>query len=65
MNDTRSILLVNDNLKKFDQAWEESLMALEKEPEEDPLEGLYHRRVDKSIITQNALALHRFRSASL
>ena len=49
MNDTRSILLVNDNLKKVDQAWEESLMALEMGPEEDLLEGLYHRRLDKSI----------------
>ena len=32
--------LVNDNLKRFDQSWKETLMALEKKPQEDLLEAL-------------------------
>ena len=40
MNDFLNIVLVSDNVKKFDQAWEQTLMGLESEPEEDLLEGL-------------------------
>ena len=40
INDLPHIELVNDNLKMLDDAWERTLMALEKAPEEDCLEGL-------------------------
>ena len=36
----------------------ESWMAPEKEPEEDLLEGFYHRQLEKSISMQNASALY-------
>ena len=41
----------------FEQAWEETLMALRKEPEEDPLDSLHQRQLEKSTPMQNALAL--------
>ena len=34
MNDELSSECVNDNLNEFEQTWKETLMALEKEPEE-------------------------------
>ena len=58
MNDLLNIDLVSDNLKEFDQAWEETLMALEKEPEVDLVEGLHHRQLEKWTLMQNALALY-------
>ena len=49
--------LINGALKKFDQAWEEeTFMALEKEPEADLLEGLFHRQLQKSTLMLNDLA---------
>ena len=57
VNDLLNIELVNDKLKQFDDAWEETLMALEEEPEEDLLEGFYSRQLEKSIVMQNALEL--------
>ena len=39
MNDLLNFGLVNDNVKKFDDAWERIPMALEKGPEDDLLEG--------------------------
>ena len=53
-----NIELVNDNLKKFDQACDETLLALEKEPEADLLEGIYHRQLDKPTLMLNVLALY-------
>ena len=57
MDDLLNLELVNDNRTKFDEACEEILMALEKEPEEDLLEGLYHRRLVKSTLLKDALML--------
>ena len=54
MNDLLNIEVVNDILKKFDQAWEETLMALEKEPEADLVEDLHQRQLEKSTLMQNA-----------
>ena len=48
MNDLLNIESVNDNLKKFDEAWENILMALDKAPEDDLLENLYCRQLEKS-----------------
>ena len=56
MNDLLNVELVNDSLKRFDQSWEETLMALEKEPEGDLVQGLYRRQLEKSTLKQNALA---------
>ena len=47
INDLLNIELVNDNLKKFDEAWENILMALEKAQEDDLLENLC-RQLEKS-----------------
>ena len=58
MNDLLNTEMVNDNLKKFDHSWEETVMELVKEPEADLAEGLYHRQLEKSTIMLNALALY-------
>ena len=50
--------LVIDKLNKCDQVWEETLMALEKEPEADLLEGLHHRQLEMPTLMLNALAPH-------
>ena len=34
MNDVLSSECINDNLNEFEQTWKETLVALEKEPEE-------------------------------
>ena len=47
-NDLVSVELVNDSLMKFDQVWEETLMALDKTPAADLLEGLDHRQLVKA-----------------
>ena len=47
MNDLLNIELVKGNLTKFDQAWEENSMALEKQPEADLSGCLYHRQFGK------------------
>ena len=57
VNGLLNIKLVNDNHEKFEPSWEEPLIALEKEPQGDLLEGLYHRQLVKSTLRQNALAL--------
>ena len=57
MNDLFNIELVNDNLKKFGQPWENILLALDKDAEDDHLEGLYLRQLEKSSSVQNPLAL--------
>ena len=48
---------MDDNLKKFVGAWEETLMSLEKKPEADVLKDLHHRQLEKSTLVLNALAL--------
>ena len=41
MNDLLNIELVNDKLKKVDEAWV-TMMVVEKAPDEDSLAGPYH-----------------------
>ena len=53
-NDLLSIEWARDSLKKFDLG--KTLMALKKEAERDPLEGLHHRQLEKSTLLQHALA---------
>ena len=48
----------NDNLKKIDEGWENILMALEKEPDDDLLEGFYLQQLERSTSMQNASALY-------
>ena len=57
MNDVLNFEWVNDNLKTFDEAMENILMTMEKGPDDDLLEGLEHRRLEKSTSMQNASAL--------
>ena len=47
-NDSMNIALRSDSWKLFDQAWEETLVAMEVEPAVEPLEGLYDRPMEKS-----------------
>ena len=57
MTALHNIELANDNLKKLDRSWEETLMLLKKEPKGDSLEGLYHRQLEMSTLMQTAVAL--------
>ena len=41
----------------YDQAWEETLLAMPKEPERDLLESLHHDDQKKSSLIKNASAL--------
>ena len=43
----------------FDQAQEETLMGLVKEPEKDPLENLYHRQLKKYTLMKHADQVRR------
>ena len=49
--------LVNDHLETFVEAWENFLIAPESEPEDEILEGHYHRQLEKLTSVQNAFAL--------
>ena len=63
INELLNIELFNDNLIQFDQAWEETVMAPEQEPEEDLWEGLQHRQLDDSHA--KCLCIISIRSRSL
>ena len=54
-NDLLNIELVNDHVKKFDEAWQNILIGLKKEPEDYYLEGLHVRQWRKPTSMQNAL----------
>ena len=58
MNDLLTVELRDDNLNMFDQAWEETLMAVENAPERDLLKSLYHRQLGKSTLVKSASALY-------
>ena len=55
MNDKLNIECVDDNLKTFDEARQETLLALEKEPEADLMEGLYHQQLEKSTLVLHCM----------
>ena len=57
MNDVLNFEWVNDILKTFDEALENILMTMEKAADDDLLEGLDHRRLEKSTSMQTASAL--------
>ena len=60
MNDLLNIDVLKGKFPSFsfnDVAQENIVMALEKEPGEDLLQGLYHRQLAKSTSMQNASAL--------
>ena len=57
-NDMLNIELRDDNLKMFDQTWEETLMAMEKERGRDFLQSLHQRPSEKSRLMKYDLALY-------
>ena len=64
MNDLLNIELRNDSLKMFDQAWDETLMAMDIETNMAFVEGLYYRRLEKSTLMRNSSAHIQFGSSS-
>ena len=58
MNDLVNIELANDNLKQFDESWENVFVALENEPANDVLEGRHLRVLVKPTFMYNAFALN-------
>ena len=56
--DLMSLTLQRDNLRAFDQAWDEILLNIEEEPKEKMLELLYRTQLEQSSEIQNALALY-------
>ena len=49
MNDVLNMVLVNDHLENFDEAWETTLPALEKKPEDDLMKALFHRPLESRL----------------
>ena len=58
MNNLLNVEVVSDNLIKFDESRENTQMALEKEPEDDLLEGFSDRLLEKLTSMQYASALY-------
>ena len=52
-----NIELRNESFEMLDQAWEETLMAVDIEPDVVLLDCLFSRHLEKSIFMKNALAL--------
>ena len=51
IDDVLNVELINDNLKKFDEAWEEFLMGLEKVPEADLFECMVQLAEGETLTT--------------
>ena len=49
--DLLNIQLVDDNLKYFDESWEETVMALEEESKTFLSEGFHHRQLEMSTFS--------------
>ena len=47
--------LYNDNVKIFNHAWEETLLALVSDLDEYVLENLYERQANKFTLMKNAM----------
>ena len=57
LKDPLNIKLHSCNLNIVDQAWEETLVGMQQEPENDFLGSLYHRHLKNTTLLKNALAL--------
>ena len=55
LSDLRNVQLLNDNLKMFNQGWEEILLELD----EHVLENLNERHVKKSTLMKHAMILYQ------
>ena len=62
LDDLPNIEVRNDNLKRFQQAWEETWIVVEKEPERDFLDSFYRRHLDQLTRVKNALSQYHFSS---
>ena len=56
IDDLLNIEVVHDNLRKFDEAWEITPRAPERESENELSQGIYHRQQKKRTSMQNASA---------
>ena len=59
LNDLLNVKLYNDNLKMFNQASEETLLALDRDFDEHVLENLCDRQVKTSTLMKNALTSYQ------
>ena len=46
--DLLKIELKSDNVQTFDTKWDETINAMQKRPDEEPLENLYFKQLEKS-----------------
>ena len=53
LNELLSVALYNDNLKMFNQAWEETSLALGNNLDAGVLENLYEKQMRKSTPMKN------------
>ena len=59
LSDLLYVELYNDNLKMFNQAWEDTLLAFGNDLDEHFLENLYERQEKRSTLMKNAMTLHQ------
>ena len=59
LNDMLNVELYNQNLNMFNQAWEETLLALGNDLDENVLNNLYDRQVSKSTLMKNTSSLYQ------
>ena len=59
LSDLVNVKLYTDNLKMFDQAWEETLLSSGNDLDDIVLENLYERQVGKTALIKNALTLYQ------
>ena len=59
LSDLLIVELYIDNPKIFNQAWEETVLALGNHPDEGVLENFCERQVRTSTLMQNALTLYQ------
>ena len=58
LTDLLNIELYNDNLKQFNQAWEELLLSLDKGVDGEMLEYLCKGQIRRSSVMENGLSLY-------
>ena len=56
LTDLLNIELYNDNLKQFNQAWEEMLLSLDRGVDEEMLPNVYEGQIRRSSIMENGLS---------
>ena len=57
LSDFLNVWLRNDNLQSFDAKWDETIIAMRQHPDEEVLESLYFRQLDKSGRLKQLVAL--------